>query len=623
MMRGTRVPAEIGPHAAEARAVTSPCPAPPDGGPPLRVAVVLDDLDPPRWVRQLIAALENPPDSSLALIVVPGAPAESNGPERANALGLSHGALPHVGELAVRSSGLLFRLYGILDRAIFSVRPDPLERAGEPPLNPRCPILRLPAAGATVGRVPPEPLSAALRDQSADVVLDLGSRALPGAAGALAAHGMWAYRHGGVRERSHGPAGVREVLSGAPVTITDLVAHGGADHQPHVLARAAMRTQKFSPYRNERLCVRKAAALVPRALRTLHEMGPAGLPDFPPDPPPPPGEAGTGAEPTNGEMLRGLGLMARTLAGRVVHRARWPGGWFVAYSLAGAERPGGAPAMPEETWTRLVPPRDRFWADPIPVQANGRHWIFVEEYLYRTRRGHIAVFEVADDGRCAGPVPVLERPHHLSYPFVFQWRGEHFMVPESLAGGSVELYRATGFPFAWERCATLLQDVRAVDATLLEHQGRWWMFTNMAQEPAMGPEDWNEELHVFHADTPLGPWTPHRRNPVTFDIRGSRPAGPLYQAGGALYRPAQDCSERYGHAMTINLVTRLSPTEFHEEVAGRIAPEWTPHLIGTHTIGAAGALSVVDGRYGWLRSRAASRGSAAMLGDASESQRKI
>ena len=38
---------------------------------------------------------------------------------------------------------------------------------------------------------------------------------------------------------------------------------------------------------------------------------------------------------------------------------------------------------------------------------------------------------------------VLAEPFHLSYPYVFEWQGSHYMIPESGAAKSVRLYRAS------------------------------------------------------------------------------------------------------------------------------------------------------------------------------------
>jgi hypothetical protein len=146
----------------------------------------------------------------------------------------------------------------------------------------------------------------------------------------------------------------------------------------------------------------------------------------------------------------------------------------------------------------------------------------------------------------------------------------------------------------------MLENLEVFDPTIAEIDGRWWLFCARGE---LGASTW-EELHLFHAPTPLGPWTPHRRNPVKSDVRSARPAGRLFQHAGEWYRPAQDCSVRYGYAMSINRITRLTPTEYDEVVVQHIAPDWSANLIGTHTLNAAGRLTVVDGmrrRWRWSK----------------------
>jgi hypothetical protein len=118
----------------------------------------------------------------------------------------------------------------------------------------------------------------------------------------------------------------------------------------------------------------------------------------------------------------------------------------------------------------------------------------------------------------------------------------------------------------------------------------WWLFCNI------GGRDFssNDELHVFHAETPFGPWTPHKLNPVKSDVRSARPAGRLFCKDGVLYRPSQDCSVRMGGAIVMNRITRLTPDDFEEEAVARIEPTWRKGMLGTHTLNTAGALTVLD-----------------------------
>jgi hypothetical protein len=94
----------------------------------------------------------------------------------------------------------------------------------------------------------------------------------------------------------------------------------------------------------------------------------------------------------------------------------------------------------------------------------------------------------------------LKKPYHLSYPFVFQWGEDWYMLPESAANRTVELYRCIHFPDEWAFQHNLLEDVEAYDSTLVEHGGRWWLFANVRAHRAASSWD---ELHLFHSDSPI------------------------------------------------------------------------------------------------------------------------
>ena len=105
----------------------------------------------------------------------------------------------------------------------------------------------------------------------------------------------------------------------------------------------------------------------------------------------------------------------------------------------------------------------------------------------------------------------------------------------------------------------------------------------------------NDELCLYSADTLLGEWRPHRRNPVKSDVRSSRPAGRLFRRGDGLYRPGQICTPLYGAGIALHRVTRLTHDEYTEEEEGRIVPSASdPRTLGIHTLNRAGDLTVTD-----------------------------
>jgi hypothetical protein len=177
----------------------------------------------------------------------------------------------------------------------------------------------------------------------------------------------------------------------------------------------------------------------------------------------------------------------------------------------------------------------------------------------------------------------------MSYPLVFQWDGDCFMMPQT-DSHQVELYRCVSFPSQW-RLERVVLPVRASDPTPTFLGGRWWLFANV---PAYGATWAHDELYLFHADSPLGPWAPHRNNPIKSDVRSSRPAGRIFERDGQAYRPAQDCSQRYGSAVSINRILRLDPETYEEVEVDRIVPQRRSPVAGVHTFNVAGDMTVID-----------------------------
>jgi len=240
---------------------------------------------------------------------------------------------------------------------------------------------------------------------------------------------------------------------------------------------------------------------------------------------------------------------------------------------------------------RLVPPRDRYWADPFVIQRDGHYYVFIEEKIRAAGRGHIACLTLNQDGEFLARQNVLQKSYHLSYPFIFEHQGETYLLPESAQNRTLDLFRCVHFPDQWEYTATLMRGLHLVDATLLEHAGRWWLFANVKED---GGSSW-DRLHLFHADSPLSEaWTAHPRNPIVNDIRSARPAGRIFLHDGNLIRPSQDCSRRYGYALQFNRIQTLDERNYAETGEAALRPAKRSEIIATHTWNTAPGLTVID-----------------------------
>ncbi len=264
--------------------------------------------------------------------------------------------------------------------------------------------------------------------------------------------------------------------------------------------------------------------------------------------------------------------------------------WFL---LCG-RRPDDLRVAPDPQALRvLMPPRDRFWADPFLWSSQGRQHLFFEEYPYAEGRGRISVMEIDAEGEAiAAPQTVLAEPHHLSYPYLFTVDGVLYMVPEQKAARRVDVYRCLEYPGKFERVATWFKGVRMVDVTVFEHEGRWWLFCAVKAKGLR----YDESLCAYSTDHPLkGQWTPHPLNPLVRDYRRGRPGGRIFRdEAGRLLRPSQDCRPHYGAGLNLSEIELLTLEEYRERplwhLTGHEAGGWR----GLHHLDVHGALMVMD-----------------------------
>jgi hypothetical protein len=401
-----------------------------------------------------------------------------------------------------------------------------------------------------------------------DVIFALGGVDDSGLDG-IARYGVWRFC----------ADGVREVLAGEPLSMSGIKVRLRAGAVPRLAYQSYSRTFPFSVARNREPLLRKTAEFPLRALRELHRSGMEWLEQCP----------AFQHQVFENPSILGLG---KRIVSRGLEKAFTVDQWFLAWKFGGS-RFGGFPDLTADLagFTRLLPPKDRYWADPFALEKNGRWYVFFEELPFAAGKAHISMIEVKRDGSASQPVRVLERDYHLSYPFLVEHEGALYMIPESARNGTVEAWRCVDFPLRWKLERVLLDGVRCVDATFHRGEDRWWIFANLASG---GTRVFDDELHLFHAAELLGEWKPHPRNPVKSDVRGARPAGRLYWRGGALYRPAQVCTPRYGAGLALNRVLRLTPRDYAERQAELLVPAPGSGLLGLHTVNRAGALTVVD-----------------------------
>lgn len=278
------------------------------------------------------------------------------------------------------------------------------------------------------------------------------------------------------------------------------------------------------------------------------------------------------------------------LAFRLAHRAvrsayRLDFRWSVAYQKRGWQEMNMASAV------KIPRPGKHFLADPFVASEGGGDYCFLEDYDYIAQKGHIAVYRLHDDrAECLGNA--LVEPFHLSFPYLFRYKSELYMCPETSRNRQIRMYKCLNFPLQWQLHTVLMDDVSAADTMLFEHDGRWWMLTN---RDVAETGDYCTELSIYWADSPLSSrWTAHAANPVVIDAAKGRNAGLLFDAEH-IYRVAQKQGfERYGKAFSINRIDCLNETTYRETEVRTVQADFFAGTKGTHHMHSNGTVTVFD-----------------------------
>jgi hypothetical protein len=243
-----------------------------------------------------------------------------------------------------------------------------------------------------------------------------------------------------------------------------------------------------------------------------------------------------------------------------------------------------------------------FVADPFMIRVSHSWYMFFEVLNWRANKGEIGLATSADGRAWEYRRIVLAEPFHLSYPCVFQWMNDYYMIPETYQSGSVRLYKALDFPERWTIAATLLTGERFVDPSIFRFNDRWWLFAET------NPDDSSDTLRLYYADDLPGPWREHQGNPlIAGNPRLARPGGRVLVTDSGILRFAQDCYPGYGTCLRAFRVAELTTTSYRERevaespVLGPCGLGWNAggmHHLDAHPAGGGEWMACVDGWTG-------------------------
>jgi hypothetical protein len=244
--------------------------------------------------------------------------------------------------------------------------------------------------------------------------------------------------------------------------------------------------------------------------------------------------------------------------------------------------------------------RAGFVADPFMIKVDSTWFMFFEVLNQQTRRGEIGLATSKDAVNWKYEQIVLTEPFHLSYPYVFEWMNEYYMIPETHQANSIRLYKATQFPTQWDFVSNLSSGASFLDASIFRYADKWWLFTET------NPHHKFDTLRLYYADELCGSWIEHPSSPIiSGNAHIARPGGRVVVMNDKIIRYTQDCQPFYGTQLRAFEITELTTTSYQEReidqslVLKPTGVGWNGagmHHIDPHFIHEGQWIACVDGR---------------------------
>ena len=224
-------------------------------------------------------------------------------------------------------------------------------------------------------------------------------------------------------------------------------------------------------------------------------------------------------------------------------------------------------------------PKNSFLADPFVIEYKKENYVFVEEYNFKNKKGIISVYKISKNNSQRVGV-ALEENFHLSFPYIFEYKNDYYMSPETSDINEIRIYKCEEFPLKWKYEKTIFKDIKSTDSIIFNFNNLWWLITTFSNS-GHGNES---ELQIFYSkDGPLTDnWISFKKNPVFIDPFLGRNGG-ILNHNKKIFRVAQSFGfNSYGEKINIQEITKLDPDNFVEKNYCIVEPKFSKNLIGIH-----------------------------------------
>lgn len=237
--------------------------------------------------------------------------------------------------------------------------------------------------------------------------------------------------------------------------------------------------------------------------------------------------------------------------------------------------------------------KNRWFADPFILSFDENEIVLlVEDYWDTDRLGRISKLVVDRHKYEIKDVKdILQLETHLSFPAIIRGGDKVFIYPENSRSGGLWLYE---YNPQTDECKKNqeLSDQPLTDAIITNLFGKKQIISTKEPNPnknVLDVYDWDDEKESFeHSES------------ITFEENIARNAGDFFEYDGTIYRPAQECNQMYGHAVSLQKVEKTDNGYSFTEVRRIMPPKGA---FGIHTFNTYYGLTVIDMkvfRHPWI-----------------------
>lgn len=212
------------------------------------------------------------------------------------------------------------------------------------------------------------------------------------------------------------------------------------------------------------------------------------------------------------------------------------GDWAMAYRVSNQHWPFAY----ETPFIPITNNKHYWYADPLLFEKDGKVFLFCEAFNRKDQKGELAVMEFVN-GKWTAPQIIISNNYHMSYPCVFEYHNNYYMIPESAEGGALEMYVSDSFPYVWRKDCNLIKEADLADPTVFCVNDNLFVYT------------WDERTFIGR----IFKLNMEQRECIEvyskqFQSNSGRPAGYLFKSDDLLLRPSQDSVGMYGKSIIWN-----------------------------------------------------------------------